>query len=292
MLSKFSPLSCLLLAALIASPAVVHAQSKAPAQTHNSTIVPVWNNTNGKLEAYLLIEPSQESQLKSRWRFGQNTIDAGFGLSGGDSLALVCNRKSGVFSALGNLANNCQVASIDENDSINESRNQSFGLSMQRSNTQAGMSVNKGRDTLPAWMSNTRTTSAQIDVNDLTIFAKKNIGREGIIEIAGTLAKARLVSPAEASNFGISDQWSSKSLSIGGGYGSFKANIIGHVVDTPNQPEKWEGLGLGLTWKTPWSAQLTVGADNIVTRGKNPFAPVDKNQDEGTMPYVRYEQEL
>ena len=69
------------------------------------------------------------------------------------------------------------------------------------------------------------------------------------------------------------------------------ANVIGRVVETPGQP-RFEGLGLGLTWRTPWSGQLTVGAENVVTRGKNPFSPNSENSDEGTVPYVRYEQDL
>ncbi|MNN94401.1 hypothetical protein D3C81_2130140 [compost metagenome] len=88
------------------------------------------------------------------------------------------------------------------------------------------------------------------------------------------------------------DRWDSKSLTIGAGYGNFSGNIIGRVVDVPGQPGKWEGLGVGLTWRTPWSGQLTVGAENVVTRGKNPFAPRNESTDEGTVPYVRYEQDL
>ena len=40
------------------------------------------------------------------------------------------------------------------------------------------------------------------------------------------------------------------------------------------------------------SGQLTVGAENVVTRGKNPFSPNSETSDEGTVPYVRYEQDL
>ena len=54
----------------------------------------------------------------------------------------------------------------------------------------------------------------------------------------------------------------------------------------------WSGLGVGLTWRTPWSGQLTVGADNVVTRGKNPFSASNLEDGEGTVPYVRYEQDL
>ncbi len=80
----------------------------------------------------------------------------------------------------------------------------------------------------------------------------------------------------------VTDRWTTKSVTIGAGVGNFGANIIGRVVDTPGLPGQWEGLGVGLTWHTPWSGQLTVGAENVVTRGKNPFAPGDGDKDEGT----------
>ena len=55
-------------------------------------------------------------------------------------------------------------------------------------------------------------------------------------------------------------------------------------------------LGAGVTWRTPWKAKLSVGADNIVTRGKNPFGLPDareaQGEDEGRVPYVRYQQDL
>ena len=82
-------------------------------------------------------------------------------------------------------------------------------------------------------------------------------------------------------------------IAIGGGIGAFSASVFGRVVDVPGQPGKWEGFGVGLTWRTPWSGQLSVGAENVVTRGKNPFAPsTAKGEEEGTVPYVRYQQDL
>jgi len=264
-----------------------HAQSK-PAAGENA-VLPIWNNASGKLEAYLLLEPTRDAQTGARWHFGGNSLDAAFGLDAGDSLALLCDRQNGLSGAIGNLANNCMLAALDDNAG---SRRTSATAALGRNSSRVGLTAGNGRDTLPAWLTGGRGGSAQIDINDLTVFAQKNIGREGVVEIAGTVARARLVSPAEASSFGISDQWSSRTLSVGGGYGAFGASIIGHVIDTPGQ-QKWEGIGLGLTWRTPWSGQLTVGADNLVTRGKNPFSPTtDPKQDEGAVPYVRYEQDL
>ena len=36
----------------------VHAQSKVPARADNSAVLPVLNNASGKVEAYLLLEPT------------------------------------------------------------------------------------------------------------------------------------------------------------------------------------------------------------------------------------------
>ena len=63
------------------------------------------------------------------------------------------------------------------------------------------------------------------------------------------------------------------------------------MIETPGQP-RFEGVGLGVTWRTPWSGQLTLGAENVLTRGRNPFSPVGETEDEGAVPYVRYEQDL
>ena len=267
-----------------------HAQDQLPVGKREQAMLPVWNNASGKLEAVLLLEPT-EAGAGARWRFGDKSLDAAFGLDSGDSLGVLCDRKTGLGSALGNLANNCLLASFDDAGSRRTTGTASFGSA----NGRLGLSAGSARDTLPAWLSPGARggNTGKVEVNDLTVFAQRNIGREGVVSIAGTMAKATLMTPAEASNLGFSnDNWTSRSLTVGGGYGNFGASVVGHVVDTPGQP-KWEGLGLGLTWRTPWSGQLTVGADNVITRGRNPFAPsVDGRDDEGTVPYVRYEQDL
>lgn len=272
------------------------ATAGANAQTagDGTAVLPVWNNASGKLEAYLVLEPTDVAQTGTRWKFGSNSLDAAFGLESGDSLALLCNRKNGLAGAIGNLANNCMLATLGE-DLGGDSRRSSATAAFNRGGGRLGVTAGSGRDTLPGWMTpGAAPNNNKIDINDLTVFGQKSLPREGFVSIAGTVAKARLLSPAAAEASGLaSDRWTSKSLSVGGGFGAFGASIVGHVIDTPGQP-KWEGLGLGLTWRTPWSGELTVGADNVISRGKNPFAPAgaEGKEDEGTVPYVRYEQEL
>ena len=283
------PLLAVLLTALGAAPAV-HAQSKAVAGTKaTQTVLPVRNKGSGKVEAVLLLEPTGKSGPGARWRFGNNSLDAAFGLEAGDSLGLLCNSSRG--GSISGLASHCMLASLGDEDEGN-GRHLAATAAFNRPGGRIGLSAGTGRDTLPAWLSGTvKTPAARMEQNNLTVFGQKNIGREGFVSIGGTYAKARLVPLSDASP-AIVDQWDSKSLNLGGGYGAFSANIVGRVIDAPNQSGKWEGLGVGLTWRTPWSGQLTVGAENVITRGKNPFAPRNDNNDDGAIPYVRYEQDL
>jgi hypothetical protein len=91
----------------------------------------------------------------------------------------------------------------------------------------------------------------------------------------------------------VAPNWNSRSLSVGGGYGDIGGEVVGRVVRVPGDPEAYGTLGLGVTWRTPWSARLTVGAQNLLSTGENPIVPrAGDERDEGRVPYVRYQQDL
>lgn len=262
-----------------------HAQSGARAPTsEQATVLPVWNNTSGELEAVLLLEPTGEAPTGARWRVGRTSLDAAFGLEAGTTLGLVCDRRTGLAGAIGNLANNCLLASLDGD----RSGGANAGASLRHGDTRLGLMLGKARDRIPAWLSPNRQSS-RVDENTLTVYGQQNIGSEATVSIGGTWARARLIPAGDVP--ALAGRFSTRSLTVGADYGDFGANIVGRVVETPDQAGGWEGLGLGLTWRTPWSGQLTVGAEKT-TRGSNPFAPVSKGEEEGTVPYVRYEQDL
>jgi hypothetical protein len=273
----------LLLTLALALATVAGAQAQSRPDPSDAAVLPVWNNASGKLEAVLLLEPTDAASVGARWRFSGGALDAAFGLDAGDSLALLCDHEHGLAGAIGNLANHCMLASLGDDLDATGSRRVNAGASLARPGGKLGLSLGSGLDTLPSWLS----PGGKLEQNDLTVFAQKSISSDGFVSIGGTVARARLIPAADVP--ALADRWNSKSLSFGGGYGPFSGNIVGRVVDVPGQSGQWGGLGLGLTWRTPWSGQLTVGADNLVTRGKNPFAT---GEDEGTVPYVRYEQDL
>lgn len=287
-------MSLRLLPLAVAVLALVFASGNASAQAKKAKradpkVVPVLNRDSGKLEAVLLLEPATGG-TGSRWRFGKTTLETTYGLQTGDSLALLCDRRSGMAPAIGQLASNCVLASLDGDKPGAASRHASAGISLARNGGKLGLSFGAGRDTLPAWLAPGQAGGARYSQNDFSLFAEKAISREGFVSVGGTVARARLVPAADVPQ--LADQWNTRSLTLGGGYGAFGANIIGRVVNVPGESEVWKGLGLGLTWRTPWNGQLSVGADNVVTRGKNPFPIKGDPSDEGTVPYVRYQQDL
>lgn len=270
----------LLLSLALGAATSAHAQSKG---SGDRVELPVWNKSSGSIEAIVVLEPADVAKSRTLARFGVRHLDSTFGLNAGDSLGLLCDRKHGLSSALNNLADNCVLASIP-------ARRTGAAAIFQRNGTQVGIGAGNSRTPIPAWLAPGTGGNGRVDLNDITIFSQKALPREGYVSIAGTVAKARLQSPSEIPGF--SDRWTSRQLNVGGGIGDFGVTVIGEVVDTPGR-DRWGSLGLGLSWRTPWSGQLTVGADNLVTRGKNPFAPAsDEGDDEGAVPYVRYEQDL
>ena len=278
------PLIASALLALALASGAAQAQSTAK---RDGTMVPVLNRDDGRLEAVLLLEPATTGAgAGARWHFGNTTLEATYGLRAGDSLALLCDRRSGLSAAIGQLANNCVMAMLDRKG--NASRHGSAGLSLDRNGNKLGIEVGNGHDVLPAWLS-PNNIAGDVESSDFSLLAEKSIGREAFVSVGGTVARARLVPATDVPQ--LADQWNTRSLSIGGGYGSFGANIVGRVVSVPGESDVWKGLGLGLTWRTPWSGQLSVGADNVITRGRNPFSTGNLGE-EGTVPYVRYQQDL
>ena len=95
-----------------------------------------------------MLEPTTAAEAGGRFRFRQQPLDATFGLDAGDSLALLCDRKTGIASAIGNLANNCLLASLGVDGNSRHSRH----CRIFPGGTRFGVGVGDGRDTLPAWL--------------------------------------------------------------------------------------------------------------------------------------------
>ncbi|HEY2394884.1 MAG TPA: hypothetical protein VGH81_02730 [Rudaea sp.] len=116
------------------------------------------------------------------------------------------------------------------------------------------------------------------------------------LDLGASLNHIQLYAPAGSTPLTSLNQ---AAVTFGLRYGSFSGNVTGHVlgpVDAFNGNSRWAGLDIGLSWRTPWQGQLSVGTQNLWSSGMLPSLnepgarEVDSNQ--ARVPYVQYHQDL
>ena len=141
-----------------------------------------------------MLEPTEDAETGARLRFGNNSLDATFGLQAGDSLALLCNFKNGVGSAIGSLANNCLLASLGDGlDADSGSRHVSATAALSRGGGKLGLTAGSGHDTLPPWLMPGVVGQARSISATWASSPRRTSVSQGYVSIAGTVAKARLI---------------------------------------------------------------------------------------------------
>ncbi len=82
------------------------------------------------------------------------------------------------------------------------------------------------------------------------------------------------------------------SLSLGLNVGSLRGAVIGRVTrsdDPALAGQRWTAVDLGISWRTPWSGELSVGAQNLWgSSTRNPRSV----EVQGRTPYIQYRQDL
>lgn len=86
------------------------------------------------------------------------------------------------------------------------------------------------------------------------------------------------------------------SLGLGLASGSIRGSIVGHVISTDDPAfagtRRWSGIDLGVSWRTPWRAELSVGAQNLWSLPIDPGTAREADSSQARMPYVQYRQDL
>jgi len=311
---KFRLTLCLLLASMAT---VALGQTNAlvpPPGSTNTTVLPLWNSQNGQVDGLLLIEPSVLPQLPSQRIIGSAPnsrglqLRAGLSLEANPGMGVLCNNGS-VITTVGSMAGHCMLVNLADPNNAGGNKAINGLVQVQRARTTVTGSLGLGRDTLSGTSplignvsadrrlldSLLGSDSATLDSRNASLIGQVNLGTQSWVSIGGTLAHVRLI-PTEQLRGGLPPEWGAGKLSLAGGRGNFGGEITGQLIEVPGQTSRYSTLGAGVTWRTPWKARLSVGADNIVTRGKNPFGLPDarnaENEDEGRVPYVRYQQDL
>lgn len=90
--------------------------------------------------------------------------------------------------------------------------------------------------------------------------------------------------------------YESDALQLSAGHGAFSSSLTARVTELRGAPGLLNSLDLGISWRTPWRGELTVGATQYWTRGDigawplRELPPADEGR--GRVPYVRYQQDL
>ena len=324
------PLRATALALLALAATGAFAQAPAPLVVENNddgatTALPIIRNN--QVEGFLLIESDATAGARSSLDriLGRNhspavgaglslpmdngrRVSASLSLESNPTLGLLCEGTS-VSQNFGALAQHCMVANLSTNAAAPLASSQAglraeARLEGDRSALSASLGLNRfeleGPIALPGVNPVIGATDLALSLNgldveqeDIGLLGELKVGRSGWVSIGGTLARARIVSPNQLLG-GLPPQWNNGSLSLSAGQGNFGGEIVGRVVEIPGSSVRYSNVGVGLTWRAPWRARLSVGAENLMSSGRNPFAPPsdDQNDESARVPYIRYEQDL
>lgn len=256
-----------------------------------------------------LLEPSPGQPLRpgsdvDPRQPGFLALDAGSGLS------LLCDSPFGLGAALSDLARQCLLGRLDEDgwtlgrlDQVTLSRSLSlefgdeplrldFGLSwLDNRLPQPATALGElGDAVLPA------TLAADVRGASLQIGATRWLGERSWLRVTGQGSALRIDRRLPGLAWSSNPlAWDAQSLRIDAGLGDFSGSLTGRRTSIPQFDHAWVDLDLGVSWRTPWSGRLTVGARNLLSAA-DAMAPQLGEQGERLIesrtPYVRYQQDL
>lgn len=132
----------------------------------------------------------------------------------------------------------------------------------------------------------------------LALGAQWRLTPESALQLNAALNQLRVQSVSAMPGLNVNEA----QAGLGVVYGSFTGNLIGHVQRAygptiGDNRATWGGLDLGVSWRTPWSGELSVGARNLVTKGEDVLLPAPQSNNSldrtsARTPYVRYKQDL
>ena len=328
----FRPLARIgLLFALAGAPAAALAQADdgVPRIDADTRVLPVWSNASGRVEALLLLDPAgaePASSLDRVLRTGMPGVGLGgrlelqdggqlrgsLQLDGDPGLALLCEGRHGLAGSLGALGERCLLATLGGHEdpllggagrgarlgfgwqSPSQTLDLSFGLSW--------LDYTPAPATLLTGAAARRATSgAEVDLGGVLqsplesrsfyLDSLINLGPQARVLLGGELDRSQLI--------GIDGRplrWETASLSFGVGYGEFSGQLTGRLVELPQSGSQWSTLDIGLSWRTPWRGELSVGARNLLGAPDTSAWPLTElpaiEDSDARVPYVRYQQDL
>jgi hypothetical protein len=311
---------------LCAVAGVAFAQETLPALTTSfdeTRVLPVWSHASGRVEAVLLLDeaPTAAAAGALDRLLANDAPGLGFGtrveledgsrvrgtlqFDGDAGLALLCD---GVTGSLGAFGRHCLLATLDAPDPLlaGAARNALLGVGWQSADggvdLSFGLSWLSLRPEPAAWLDAGEDAGAffaggaagwprELDARSVRLDSLITLGPRTRMLIGGGLGRqqARGID-------GTPLAWESAALTFGVGHGAFTGRLTGRLIEVPQSGSQWSTLDIGVSWRTPWRGELSVGARNVlggVDTARWPLTELPPLEESAArVPYVRYQQDL
>ncbi len=134
------------------------------------------------------------------------------------------------------------------------------------------------------------------EASGLALGGQWRLTAESALQFNAAINRLRLQNPGSLTLLDVERS----ELGLGMVYGSLAGQLNAHGQRTLDlgggSNSNFNGVDIGLSWRTPWRAELSVGAENVLSSGQPtllpnpPRNPIDNSA--VRTPYVRYKQDL
>ena len=301
-------------------------QPSTRALTPGSAVLPIWSGTNGELLAVVAlpqgwanspVDPAPAYGGPSAWHLvGSETAGAG-GLQWQSGNGLHAEALFGQYLAPS--ASACGVR-CDVSDPAHWATATLTGsIGMGWSDASSGLDLSYGLSWLQSQRSSPMADTLVTGGGLVPVLAIPNAGAFGLDSEASLYARGRWAFGGHGPALDVSASYGRSrlsalgspgalpgaaaflpgidldqlSLSLGLDAGSLRGAIVGHVIGSDDPlfaGKRWTTLDLGVSWRTPWSGELSVGAQNLLNTPIN--AQRDGDGQQSRTPYIQYRQDL
>lgn len=242
---------------------------------------------------------------------GEDRRSRGFlSLDAGPGLSLLCDGAFGISAALADLERHCLLGRLDEDrwtlgrvDQLSVSSSLSldgaglpidldFGLSWLRSDSLSD-EQDLQFDLLDPRFAPQAGLAGDLAGESVHLSATHWLNQRSWLRVTGRGSRLR---QDQLIPNGSTMRINSRSLRFDAGVGDFAGSLTGRQSRIPQLDRRWFDIDVGVSWRTPWSAQLTVGARNLLSPADAMATPESSKSGERVLdartPYVRYQQDL
>lgn len=289
------------------------------AHVPGSPVLPIWSGANGKLLAVVALPREWTGTLTdatpayggpSAWQLAGSSAASAGGVRWQLGNGFRADAMLGQYAAA---PGNCTVSHCGASSQSLWMRNSLTGsLGMGWAAPDSTLDVSYGLSWLQTQGSGATINDLALGAGDVPVLSLPGLQAYGLdaetsvyargrwqfdqgpsVDVGASYGRGRLSALGNANAFAPGIDLDQLSLSLGLDAGSLRGAIVGHVLrsdDPVFAGKRWTTLDLGVSWRTPWSGELSVGAQNLLNTPS--ASPRDAENAQSRTPYIQYRQDL